>query len=64
MTYYYRTLALAYLVGWMLFLICSIGTPPPSTGEFEWHDAWGIVGFMAIAMWLGWTARKEQEQKP
>ncbi len=61
MIYYMnRALAVAYLVGWLLYTTSLIGVESPSK-PLSWFGAWAFVWVLAVGMWLGWQARKERE---
>ena len=56
-----RTLAAVYVLGWLVWATSIIGEP--STGNsLTWWGAWNFALTLAVAVWLGWQARKEVEK--
>lgn len=58
--YAHRTLAVAFLIGWVLVATHTIGKPP-SADPVTWAGAWRAVAMIATAMWIGWQAGRESK---
>ena len=56
-----RALAIGYVLGWLAWATAMIGEPT-SGKPVEWHGAWSFALVVAVAVWLGWQARREVEQ--
>ena len=61
MKYANRILAVAYVLGFLLWGTTIIGDPPSGVG-LTWQGAWVFATVIAMAVWLGWRAREEVEQ--
>ena len=59
--YAHRTIALVYLLGWLLWATSKIGEPS-SGNALEWGGAWTFISVIGVGVWLGWQARKEHEE--
>lgn len=56
-----RILAAGYVLGWFVWATSLIGEP--SSGKpITWVGALNLALVMAVAVWLGWQARREAEQ--
>jgi hypothetical protein len=56
-----RTLAVMYVLGWLAWATSMIGEVT-SGKPVAWHAAWTFALVVAVAVWLGWQARREVEQ--
>lgn len=56
-----RALAAAYVLGWLVWSTSIIGESC-SGKTFTWWGAWQFAIVIAVAVWLGWQARREAEK--
>ena len=55
-----RTLAAGYVLGWLAWATSVIGEST-SGKPITWWGAWNFALVIAVAVWLGWQARREVE---
>ena len=61
LSYANRILAAGYVLGWLLWATSVIGETG-SGKPITWWGAWSFALVIAVAVWLGWQARREVEQ--
>ena len=58
MTYFFRLIALSWVLGWLAWSTSLIGKVTKEA-VLDWEGAWLLAAVIALSVLIGWLAAKE-----